>query len=64
TLAWLDDALREAGDDIPALVCFHDPPVTLALPCVDGIRPAGEHRLAEVLDDEHRLTTHYRVVTG
>ena len=49
TLAWLDDALREAGDDVPALVCFHHPPVTLALPYVDGIRLAGEHRLAEVL---------------
>src|SRR6185295_2544220 len=31
TLAWLDEALRDAGDDIPALVCFHHPPVTLAL---------------------------------
>lgn len=49
TLAWLDEALGDAGDDIPALVCFHHPPVTLALPFVDGIRLAGEHRLAEVL---------------
>jgi 3',5'-cyclic-AMP phosphodiesterase len=49
TLAWLDDALREAGDYVPALVCFHHPPVILALPYVDGIRLAGEHRLAEVL---------------
>jgi Icc protein len=124
TLAWLDDALRDAGDDVPALVCFHHPPVTLAQPFIDNIRLAGEHRLAEVLarhtnvvavlcghahtaaastfaglpllvapgvvstltlpweprdtldytlppaiafhvlDDERRLTTHYRVVTG
>lgn len=49
SLAWLDHALREAGDDVPALVCFHHPPVALAVPYVDGIRLAGEHRLAEVL---------------
>jgi Icc protein len=49
TLHWLDLALRDAGDDVPALVCFHHPPVTLSLPYVDGIRLAGEHRLAEVL---------------
>jgi Icc protein len=49
TLHWLDQALRDAGDDVPALVCFHHPPVTLSLPYVDGIRLAGEHRLAEVL---------------
>lgn len=49
TLHWLDQALQDAGRDVPALVCFHHPPVTLAIPYVDGIRLAGEHRLAEVL---------------
>jgi Icc protein len=49
TLHWLDAALREAGDDVPALVCFHHPPVTLTIPYVDNIRQTGEHRLAEVL---------------
>jgi 3',5'-cyclic-AMP phosphodiesterase len=49
SLDWLDHTLRDAGDDVPALVCFHHPPVTLTLPYVDGIRLAGEDRLAEVL---------------
>jgi Icc protein len=48
-LSWLDHALGAAGDDVPALVCFHHPPVTLTMPYVDVIRLAGEHRLAEVL---------------
>ena len=49
TLTWLDHDLGAAGDDVPALVCFHHPPVTLTIPYVDGIRLAGEHRLADVL---------------
>jgi 3',5'-cyclic-AMP phosphodiesterase len=49
TLHWLDRALRDAGGDVPALVCLHHPPVALAVPYVDHIRLAGEHRLAEVL---------------
>ena len=49
TLEWLDEALDEAGDDVPALVCFHHPPVTLGAPFIDGIRQTGEQRLAAVL---------------
>lgn len=49
TLAWLDETLGAASDDVPAFVCFHHPPVPLHGQYVDPIRQFGEDRLAEVV---------------
>jgi 3',5'-cyclic-AMP phosphodiesterase len=48
TLEWLDAAL-DAAPDLPALVCFHHPPVLLHSPFLDGIRQFGTDRLESVL---------------
>lgn len=48
TLAWLDDCLT-ANRDLPALVAFHHPPVTLGVPFIDAIRQFEEHRLAALV---------------
>lgn len=50
TLAWLDRALADSSQDVPAFVAFHHPPVPLHLPYVDAIRQFGAERLEEVLD--------------
>ncbi|MCU7725151.1 phosphodiesterase [Actinoplanes sp. KI2] len=48
TLAWLEARLS-ARAELPALICFHHPPVTLGMPFVDGIRQFGAERLAAVV---------------
>ncbi|MDQ1668693.1 MAG: 3,5-cyclic-AMP phosphodiesterase [Actinomycetota bacterium] len=48
TLTWLDATLSNAPE-VPAFVCFHHPPVILAIPYVDAIRQRGEQRLAEII---------------
>jgi len=48
TLNWLGARLTEQPE-LPALVCFHHPPVTLGVPFVDGIRQFGAERLAVVV---------------
>jgi 3',5'-cyclic AMP phosphodiesterase CpdA len=48
TLAWLEARLA-SRPGMPALVCFHHPPVTLGLPFVDGIRQFEEQRLAALV---------------
>ncbi|MFD0276132.1 metallophosphoesterase [Kitasatospora sp. NPDC127111] len=55
TLGWLDRTLAEGRQELPALVAFHHPPVTLHLPYVDPIRQFGEERLAEVLARHPRV---------
>jgi 3',5'-cyclic AMP phosphodiesterase CpdA len=49
TLEFLDSALTDAAGR-PALVAFHHPPAELHVPFIDGIRQAGEQRLAAVLE--------------
>jgi 3',5'-cyclic AMP phosphodiesterase CpdA len=46
TLTWLDGVLSRTPKDIPVLVGFHHPPVTVQSPVVDAIRQFQEHRLA------------------
>jgi 3',5'-cyclic AMP phosphodiesterase CpdA len=48
TLEWLAVTLA-ARAELPALICFHHPPVTLGMPFVDGIRQFGAERLAAVV---------------
>jgi 3',5'-cyclic AMP phosphodiesterase CpdA len=48
TLAWLEDTLAQAPDEVPVLVGFHHPPIPLQVPFVDGIRQFGAERLAEL----------------
>jgi 3',5'-cyclic AMP phosphodiesterase CpdA len=50
TLTWLDKVLSDAPNDEPALVCFHHPPVRLAIPVADKIRQFGAERLADLLE--------------
>lgn len=66
TLTWLDSELDRTPSGVPVLVGFHHPPALLHSPFIDGIRQFGEPpALAfHVLDDEGRLTTHYRCVIG
>lgn len=49
TLEWLAVTLA-ARSELPALICFHHPPVPLGMPFVDGIRQFGAERLAAVVD--------------
>src|SRR3954470_24251816 len=49
TLAWLEATLA-GRPELPALICFHHPPVTLGLPFVDRIRQFGAERLAAVVE--------------
>ncbi|MEU7064545.1 metallophosphoesterase [Streptomyces sp. NPDC053429] len=46
TLEWLEGVLAGTPREVPVLVAFHHPPVTLHIPYVDGIRQFGEERLA------------------
>ncbi|MEU6235027.1 metallophosphoesterase [Kitasatospora sp. NPDC047058] len=55
TIGWLDRTLTEGRQELPALLAFHHPPVTLHLPYVDPIRQFGEERLAEVLARHPRV---------
>jgi 3',5'-cyclic AMP phosphodiesterase CpdA len=48
TLDWLGARLADRPE-MPALVCFHHPPVTLGMPFIDGIRQFGADRLAAVI---------------
>lgn len=48
TIAWLDGALSEVGDE-PTFVCMHHPPAVLGIPVVDGIRLQDTAALAEVI---------------
>ncbi|MET0426129.1 MAG: phosphodiesterase [Actinoplanes sp.] len=49
TLAWLDATLAGRAE-LPALICFHHPPVTLGMPFPDSIRQFGAERLAVVVE--------------
>ncbi|WP_433295510.1 phosphodiesterase [Actinoplanes sp. CA-030573] len=49
TLEWIGATLA-GRPELPALVCFHHPPVTLGIPFVDGIRQFGADRLAAVVE--------------
>ncbi|MFJ6793101.1 metallophosphoesterase [Streptomyces sp. NPDC091268] len=55
TLAWLDGVLEETPREVPVLVAFHHPPVTLHIPYVDGIRQFGEERLAALAERHPHL---------
>ncbi|GAA1481984.1 metallophosphoesterase [Gordonia sinesedis] len=50
TLAWASDQIAAAGPDVPVLLAFHHPPVTLGMPFMDSIRLTGPERLAELVD--------------
>jgi Icc protein len=56
TLAWLEDVLVQAPDEVPVLVGFHHPPVPLHTPFVDDIRQFGAERLAALADRHSNLT--------
>ncbi|MEU1628817.1 metallophosphoesterase [Streptomyces sp. NPDC020096] len=49
TLGWLSDTLDDLGGDVPVLVAFHHPPVTLHHPVVDAIRLQQPQGLANLL---------------
>ena len=49
TLAWLEVALA-ARPEMPALICFHHPPVMLGMPFIDSIRQFGTERLAALVE--------------
>jgi 3',5'-cyclic-AMP phosphodiesterase len=53
-IAWLERTLAAAGSDVPALVCFHHPPVVLHT-WVDRIRQRQAERLAAVLERHPRV---------
>jgi Icc protein len=56
TVAWLDRSLTERDDaDVPAVICFHHPPVTTHDPVVDAIRQFDEHRLDDVIRRHPRV---------
>ncbi|MEU6890569.1 metallophosphoesterase [Streptomyces sp. NPDC046557] len=55
TLEWLEGVLTETPRDVPVLVAFHHPPVTLHIPYVDGIRQFGEERLAALAERHPHL---------
>lgn len=56
TLAWLEDILAQAPDEVPVLVGFHHPPAPLHVPFVDGIRQFGAERLSALTDRHPNLT--------
>ncbi|MET9958070.1 metallophosphoesterase [Streptomyces sp. NPDC006326] len=56
TLAWLDGVLADTPHEVPVLVAFHHPPVTLHIRYVDGIRQFGEERLAALAQRHPHLT--------
>jgi len=49
TIAWVADTLAGLPESTPIFLCFHHPPVPLAMPFMDGIRLTGEQRLAELI---------------
>ena len=49
TLAWLEVTLA-ARPEMPALICFHHPPVMLGMPFIDSIRQFGAERLAALVE--------------
>ncbi|MFI5892532.1 metallophosphoesterase [Actinoplanes sp. NPDC051513] len=49
TIAWLESTLA-GRPELPALICFHHPPVMLGMPFVDSIRQFGAERLAAVVE--------------
>jgi len=49
TLAWLEATLA-ARPEMPALICFHHPPVMLGMPFIDSIRQFGAERLAALVE--------------
>ncbi|MER7827314.1 metallophosphoesterase [Streptomyces sp. NPDC096097] len=56
TLVWLDGVLTGTAPEIPVLVAFHHPPVSLHTPYVDEIRQFGEERLAALAERHPHLT--------
>ncbi|MEZ0070599.1 Icc protein [Streptacidiphilus sp. MAP12-20] len=55
TLAWLDEVLTRAPREVPVLVGFHHPPVTVQSDYTDSIRQIGEDRLAAVAERHPHL---------
>ncbi|MFF5294434.1 phosphodiesterase [Paractinoplanes globisporus] len=49
TIEWLGATLA-GRSEMPALICFHHPPVALGMPYVDGMRQFGAGRLAAVIE--------------
>ncbi len=56
TLTWLTDTLAKLPADVPALIAFHHPPVTLHTPYVDEIRQFDEARLAALTTRHPNIT--------
>jgi 3',5'-cyclic AMP phosphodiesterase CpdA len=61
TLDWLAGTLGGLDAGTPALIAFHQPPVTLHHPMVDGIRLQQPERLAALLRDHPQVVA---VLTG
>ncbi|MFB7600640.1 metallophosphoesterase [Streptomyces sp. NPDC056160] len=49
TYRWIEETLDDLGDDRPALLAFHHPPVALHHPLPDRYRLRDPHRLAALL---------------
>jgi len=49
TIEWLG-AMLAGRAELPALICFHHPPVTLGMPFVDSIRQFRAERLTAVVE--------------
>jgi 3',5'-cyclic AMP phosphodiesterase CpdA len=54
TISWLDGVLA-AHPGVPALLCFHHPPVPLHSPDVDSIRLFGEDRVGRLVNDHQQV---------
>lgn len=55
TLAWIDTALTELGQEVPALLAFHQPPVALGHPVPDSSQLDAGQGLVELLADHPQV---------
>ncbi|USQ84089.1 phosphodiesterase [Streptomyces phaeoluteigriseus] len=61
TYAWIEETLDELDGDVPALLAFHHPPVSLHHPLPDGYRLRDPGRLAALLERRPEIAG---IITG
>lgn len=55
TLAWLQQALDDAGPDTPIFIGFHHPPVKLFSPIVDKMQLVDDGAFRELIESDSRI---------